>query len=371
MSELERFRARTAEMVADAVTLLSVESPSSDVEATARCARAAEEIGTRLLGRSPQRLTEGGRPALLWPAQGEPALLLLCHLDTVWPHGTLDRWPITRDGGRLSGPGAFDMKTGAVQGLYAMAGLSGAAMLLTTDEEIGSPTSRGLIERVAAEHRAVLVLEAAAGGALKVGRKGVSIYRVEVTGRAAHAGLEPERGVNAFLELTHQGQRIAALGDPAAGTSVTPTVAHAGTTTNTVPARATLDVDVRATTVAEQRRVHEQMRALAPALDGAAVRADGGPNRPPMEPEQAAELFGVAVEVAADLGLPQPRGVSVGGASDGNFTAGIGVPTLDGLGAVGDHAHAEGEYAEIAAMPERAALVAGIITRVARKVGTP
>jgi glutamate carboxypeptidase len=345
--------------------LVSCESPSGDPAATTACAQVAAQIGTAMLGRPPEELQAGGRSHLRWRFGSRCRVLLLGHLDTVWPAGTLARWPVSRADGRLSGPGVFDMKAGVVQGLYALAALgapAGTGLLLTTDEELGSPSSRALIERVAGRCSAVLVLEAAAGGALKVGRKGVSIYRLEVHGRAAHAGLEPERGVNALLELAGQVRALADLADTAAGTTVTPTVASAGTTTNTVPAHAEVRVDVRVTTRAEQDRVDAAVRALAPALPGARLTVHGGPNRPPMEPAQARVLMDAAVRVAGELGLALPaEGVSVGGASDGNFTAGIGVPTLDGLGAVGDHAHAEGEYVLVDAMPERAALVAGLV----------
>lgn len=363
---LAGLRDGTAQMIADTEALCSVESPSDDLAATARCAELAAAIGARLLGREPERLVNQGRTSLLWPA-AEGGVLLLGHLDTVWPAGTLDRWPVSCTQGRLSGPGVFDMKAGVVQGMHALAVLgapAGAGMLLTTDEELGSPTSRALIERVAAGCSAVLVLEASANGAagdLKIGRKGVSRYRLEVFGRAAHAGLEPERGVNALVELACQVTALTALADPGAGTTVTPTVASAGTTTNTVPARAEVRVDVRAVTRAEQDRVDEGVRVLRPVLAGARLTVHGGFNRPPMEPERASGLLAVAERAAAGLGLSVPAGVSVGGASDGNFTAGIGIPTLDGLGAVGDHAHAEGEYVLVAAMPERAALVAGLV----------
>lgn len=360
-------------MVADTEALCAIESPSEDLAATARCVDLAAEMGARLIGRRPERIVDHGRAALLWPAT-PGGVLLLGHLDTVWPAGTLDRWPVSVLDGRLSGPGVFDMKAGVVQGMYALAALGQfgssparptAGMLLTTDEELGSPYSRPLIERVAAGHSAVFVLEASAAGALKVGRKGVSRYRLTLHGRAAHAGLEPERGVNALVELAHQVTALTGLADPAAGTTVTPTVASAGTTTNTVPARAEVQVDVRAATRGEQDRVDAAIHGLRPALPGARLEWDGGLNRPPMEPGQAAGLMTLARRVAAGLGLAAPEGVSVGGASDGNFTAGIGVPTLDGLGAVGDHAHAEGEFALVAAMPERAALVAGLVAAVA------
>jgi glutamate carboxypeptidase len=287
---------------------------------------------------------------------------MLGHLDTVWPHGTLARWPQPlRTAETITAPGVFDMKAGVVQGWYAMRAIgspAGCGMLLTTDEEIGSPVFRPVIERVAAGAGSVLVLEASADGALKIGRKGTSIYQVRVTGRAAHAGLEPHKGINALLELADQVRDIAALGS--GDLTVTPTLAHAGTTTNTVPAEALVHVDVRAATTADQHAVHARMLGLAPYRSGAAVEVSGGPNRPPMEPAQGADLLRRAQVAARELGLGDIPAVSVGGASDGNFTAAIGIPTLDGLGAVGAHAHADGEYAEIAEMPRRAALVAAL-----------
>jgi glutamate carboxypeptidase len=237
-------------------------------------------------------------------------------------------------------------------------------MLLTTDEEIGSPISRPLIEKAAARAGAVLVLEASADGALKTGRKGVSQYAVRIFGQAAHAGLEPEKGVNALLELAEQARTVASFGS--GGLTVTPTLAAAGTTTNTVPAEGYFHVDARATTRAEQDALHARMAALSPVLPNARITVEPGPNRPPMEAGQAAHLLDLARITARDLGLGDIRAVSVGGASDGNFTAGIGIPTLDGLGAVGAHPHAEGEYAIIAEMPRRAALVAGLVTRLLR-----
>jgi glutamate carboxypeptidase len=290
-------------------------------------------------------------------------VLLLGHLDTVWPNGTLARWPRPlRTADRVSAPGVFDMKAGVVQGWYAMRAIgspAGCGMLLTTDEEIGSPVFRPVIERVAAGAGAVLVLEASADGALKVGRKGVSLYQVRVTGRAAHAGLEPDKGVNALLELADQVRDIAALGS--GELTVTPTLAHAGTTTNTVPAEALVHVDVRAATVAQQQAVHSRMRELSAYRPGATVEVSGGPNRPPMEPDQGADLVRKAQVAASELGLGSIPTVSVGGGSDGNFTAAIGIPTLDGLGAVGAHAHADGEFAEVAEMARRAALVASLV----------
>src|SRR5439155_16797518 len=205
---------------------------------------------------------------LLWRFGARQRVLVIGHFDTVWPTGTLGRWPFVVDGDRASGPGAFDMKAGIVQGLYAMAtlpSLEGIAILFTSDEELGSPTSAPLIRELASTMEATLVLEPSAGGALKTGRKGVSQYEVHIEGRAAHAGLDPEKGANALIELAHQVLQIEALADPGAGTTVTPTVARAGTASNVVPASAAITVDVRIATIAEQERVAAAMRALKPS----------------------------------------------------------------------------------------------------------
>jgi len=257
------------------------------------------------------------------------------------------------------------MKTGVVMALHAVAALpdrTGVGILITGDEELGSPSSRELIEQEALGCTAVFVLEAAAdGGAVKVARKGVSLYRMHVAGRAAHAGLEPERGVNAAVEAAHLLLAVAGLEDPVAGTSVTPTLLRAGSTTNTVPAEAEFAVDVRVRTVAEQDRVDAALRALPATLPGAVVRVDGGPNRRPMEAAASATLFAAAVAIAAEDDLTPFDGVAVGGASDGNFTAGLGVLTLDGLGAVGGGAHADDEHVVVAMIPERLVLLQGLI----------
>ena len=343
--------------------LVSVESPSTDLTATAAAAKQANELVTALLGSPAELVDAGGRVHLRWSGGGPTRLVLVMHVDTVWPMGTLARWPFEVTDDRATGPGAFDMKAGLVQGLHALTmlpDLTGVRVLVTTDEEIGSPTSRALIEETAAGAAAALVLEPSAAGALKSARKGVSMYELVVTGRAAHAGLEPEKGINAALELAHQLLTLEAVADTAAGTSVTPTLMSAGTTTNTVPARATAAIDVRAVTEAEQQRVDQVLRGLRPVLEGASLELLGGPNRPPLQPTSSAGLVARARRLADELGLPAVQDVRVGGGSDGNFTAGVGVPTLDGLGAVGDGAHAEGEYVVVSAMAERAALVAAL-----------
>jgi glutamate carboxypeptidase len=345
-------------------TLVECESPSADLEATASCADVVNALATARIGRAGERVVVDGRTHLRWDF-GRPRVLLLGHLDTVWPLGTLERWPYSVDGDRATGPGAFDMKAGLVQMFEALSQLErldGIGILVTSDEEIGSTSSAALIEDASSDAHAVLVLEPSAHGALKTARKGVGMFTVEVTGRAAHAGLEPENGINATVEVAHHVLEIAALGDSALGTSVTPSVLSAGTTVNTVPAGATLHVDVRAATVAEMQRVEAALQSLVPVLPGAEVKVHEVSVRAPFEPAMSAALFDRAREHAARLGLAELQGVAVGGGSDGNITAALGVPTLDGLGAVGDNAHAEGEWVSLSAMPERAALVAALVS---------
>jgi len=364
---LDELRARTPAMVDALARLTGIESPSNDPDGIAACAKELAVLGRELLGTEPEWFERGGRPHLRWSFGPEPRVVLIGHLDTVWPTGTLERWPFSVRGGRATGPGVFDMKAGIVQGLFALTmvdDLDGVTVLINSDEEIGSITSRQLIEDTAVGAAAALVLEPSAGGALKTGRKGVSIYEIEVEGRAAHAGLEPEKGANAVIELAHQVLAMEALARPVEGTTVTPTLIAGGTTANTVPATAVLSVDVRALQPEEQQRVDAEMRALVSRVPETTVHLRGGPNRPPLPEAMAADLYRLAVDLAADLGIGPIAKIAVGGGSDGNFTAGVGVPTLDGLGAVGDHAHGEGEYVEIAAMPERAALVAALTSEI-------
>jgi glutamate carboxypeptidase len=344
--------------------MVAIESPSADPAATAACAAHTAALAKRLLGADAEHCEAGGRVHLRWTF-GRPRVLLLGHLDTVWPHGTVARWPFEVTDGIATGPGAFDMKAGVVQGLHALSlldDLDGVVVLMTSDEELGSPTSRELIEETAQGLDATLVLEPSIDGALKTGRKGVSNYVLHVQGRASHAGLDPEKGVNALVELAHQVLRACDLARPEVGTTVTPTVAAAGTTGNVVPAAASMTLDVRAATDAEQQRVDAALRAVRPVLAEAGLRLEGEINRPALAESSSARLFATAQRLAGELGLPALQGRSVGGGSDGNFTAGLGIPTLDGLGAVGDGAHAEGEHVVVATMPERAALVAALLT---------
>jgi glutamate carboxypeptidase len=362
-------------MLADLGELVGCETPSADLAAVARGAGLVAAQGTRALGVGPEVLVRAGCTHLRWRmGDGPRRVLVLCHQDTVWPLGTLAEIPWSVTDGVARGPGCFDMKAGIVLAFTALArlreagdDLDGVTVLVTGDEEIGSPTSAELIREEARGCAGVLVLEAAGdGGALKTGRKGASMYDLVVTGRAAHAGLEPEKGVNTTLELAAQVLAVAALADPDRGTTVTPTALTSGTTTNTVPAAGRLSVDVRALSAAEQQRVDDGMRALAPTVPGAVLELRGGVNRPPLEEASSAGLFALAGAVSARLGLPAPVGVTVGGASDGNLTAGIGVATLDGLGAVGGGAHAAGEHVLTGALPARAALLAGLVTELRR-----
>lgn len=357
--------ARAEAMVLDIQRLVECESPSEDLDAVARSADVVAEMGHRLLGVLPERIVIDGCTHLRWRFGDGERVLLLGHHDTVWPLSTIRTHPAEVAEGLLRGPGCFDMKAGLVMAFHAVAALddrAGVTLLITGDEEPGSRTSRALIEEEARRCAAVLVLEAAGpGGALKTARKGVSRYEVHVRGRAAHAGLEPELGVNATIELSHQIQAVAALAAPELGTTVTPTSTRGGTTSNTVPAHASFAVDVRARTVAEQERTHAAILALEPRIDGAVVAVEGGINRPPLESAASAELFARAARIAERIGLAPLTAISVGGASDGNFTAGVGTPTLDGLGAVGGGAHADDEHVVLAELPGRTTLISELV----------
>lgn len=356
-------------MVVDLELLVSAESPSAHPVELGSAADVVAQVGKGLLGYGPVFLPGEGCDHLLWTMGDRPRVLLVGHYDTVWPLGTTARWPFSVVGDRATGPGSFDMKAGLVQAFYAVKALGcpdGVQFLVTGDEEIGSPSSRNWIEELAAGAEAVLVLEASLDGALKTSRKGASTYRLHARGRASHAGLEPEAGVNATLEIAQQILAIETLADGPAGTSVTPTTVRSGEASNQVPASSWLDIDVRASSMEELERVDCSLRSLRPRVGGASLEIEGSIDRGPLEQSLASALFDRAQEVAHVLGLPHLRQAMAGGTSDGNLTAALGIPTLDGLGAVGAGAHSEGEWVQVSAMPERAALLAGLIESLLR-----
>jgi glutamate carboxypeptidase len=369
-SFIERLETRLGAMLEALELLVTNESPSRDKPALdALCS----VIMTRFapLGLAVERLPNAsGGDHLLMKSPGhldEPPALVLAHYDTVWPLGTVERMPFRVEGGRAHGPGVFDMKASLVIAEFALEALTqlklkprrSLTLLITSDEEIGSPTSRAIIEDQARQSAYVLVLEPPLpGGKLKTARKGVGRFNLTVHGRAAHAGVEPEKGVNAVVELAHQVLALGALADPARGTTLNVGVIQGGTTPNVVPAKATASIDVRASTLAEAERITRSILKLTPVLPGARIEVSGGFTRPPMErtPEVAA-LYERARLLGQRLGLDLGEGAT-GGGSDGNFTAALGLPTLDGLGASGAGAHADHEHIVIEKLPGHAALLA-------------
>ena len=357
--------------------LVAIESPSDDPAAVNRCGQRAG-VAARVDGRlrSPEFLrAPAGDHLRAGFGSGPRQILLLGHFDTVWPVGQLATMPLKREAGRLYGPGVFDMKAGI--GLASLAtravieqGLDGCqiVMLWTTDEEVGSTTSRALIETEAAKSDAVLVFEPSLpGGALKTSRKGVGQFELIARGVSAHAGLDPGKGVSAVRELARQIIAIDDLQDPAHGVTVTVGVIRGGTRANVVPDEARATIDARANTRADAERIARVLKSLQPQIAGARLEVTGGFARPPLERSaDVVRLFEIAKAVAADIGLSLGEG-SAGGGSDGNFTAAIGVPTLDGIGAIGDGAHALHEHVEIDALVPRAAVIAGVLERLVRR----
>ena len=334
--------------------LVEAESFSTDREGVERCGDLIDELCRDMLGSG----TETIGAHRVWRREGERPVLLLCHFDTVWPTGTLADFPFTVEDGVARGPGVFDMKGGIVQSLWAVRGASEGpiTILFTGDEEIGSLSSRPLIEEEALRSRAVLVMEPAEGTALKLARKGTGTFKVQVHGRASHAGLAPEKGINSALELADQMHSIDSIGRPEEGTTVTVTMLGGGTANNVVPESAWCAVDLRMWSAEEAERVEGELNSLQPIREGARITISGGVNRMPMERKTTEELYGRVVELGYDFGAAE-----VGGASDGNFTAALGVPTLDGLGSVGGGAHARDEHVLIEEMPRRAEMVARLL----------
>lgn len=357
--------------------LAAHESPSTDRAALERCgaflsARLAE-AGASVSG------VAGGTTAdhlvAEWPGGGAP-VLVVGHFDTVWPIGQLARMPIREDEGKLFGPGVLDMKGGLGIGLLAIRALVAevpaaerprVTMLATSDEEVGSASSRATIERLAKASTAVLVLEPALpGGAVKTARKGVGEFEIVAEGISSHAGADPGAGASAVHELARQITIVESMNDPARGLSVNVGVIDGGTRSNVVAERARALVDVRVARLADAGPVQAAFAGLRPANPRVRLRVTGGINRPPMERSPGVvRLYELAREVARSIGRDLAEGAT-GGASDGNFTAALGVPTLDGLGAVGDGPHALHEHVIINELPWRAALVAGLLARLGR-----
>jgi glutamate carboxypeptidase len=369
----EREAAWLASLIKD---LVACESPSFDRGALDAC---ASLLSSHLAGAGAtvSRVAAGAGSTAdhvlaEWPGEGA-SILILGHFDTVWPVGQLARMPVREENGRLFGPGIFDMKAGLAIGLLAVrvlvAGVPAPArprvrLLATSDEEVGSGTSRAAIEQLAQQSAAVLVLEPSLpGGAVKTARKGVGEFEVIAHGVSAHAGVDPDAGASAVHELARQIGAIERLNDPARGLSVNVGVIEGGTRPNVVAERARAVVDVRIARLEDAAALQTAFGALRAVHPRVRIEVRGGINRPPMErTEGAARLYALAREVARAMGGDLAEGAT-GGGSDGNFTAALGVPTLDGLGAVGDGPHALHEHIIVNELPRRAALVAGLLAR--------
>lgn len=340
--------------------LVRAESPSEDLAACRNVVELANQIATRELGKAAEVSEINGRPVFWW-GDKKPKVVLLAHLDTVWPIGSFDPiWQI--DGDVLRGPGTFDMKVGFIQALYALKDIHGSvALIATTDEEIGSGASRDLIMEVSKNASAVLVLESSLNGKVKTGRKGTAMYIVKAIGLASHAGLEPEKGINATVEIAAQILKLQSLESKEDGTTVVPTLLKGGTTGNTVPAEATLEIDARSFSQSDLERVDRAIKSLTAITPGAKIEVTGGLNRPVLERSATNELYEIAERVAKSIGMAPLGAAVVGGASDGNFAAAAGARVLDGLGAVGGGAHAPNEWVSIKSISERSALLHALI----------
>ena len=376
------FRVACQSILPEAVTLLkqlcSLESPSGDKAAVDACAAfVAEQL--RAVGaevRSAPQTTAGDHLIATWPGRSASSsagqFLTLCHLDTVWPRGTLSVRPLREAAGKLYGPGTYDMKSGVVIVLMALRAIQEAGLapqhpvrlIFTSDEEVGSLTSRDLIEAEARRSALALVMEPAlAGGQLKTFRKGVGEFKIVAQGRAAHAGVDHAQGLNAIEELAHQIIRLQQMTDYERGTTVNVGVIMGGTASNVVPERAEMDVDFRVSRMSEVERLMPAILNLPPVIPGARLAISGQLNRPPMERTATMiATFEQARRLGESLGLKLEEGAT-GGGSDGNFTAALGTPTLDGIGARGDGAHASHEHIIIESLAERAALLATIFTQ--------
>ncbi len=378
---LEYFNDRKDEIVSTIRELVEIESPSDNKSAANRMADFIANKFSQLGGEIHLHPAEDFGNHLQIDFEGKSAakpVLLLGHYDTVYPLDTLATMPcrIVGDivGDKMTGPGVLDMKSGIALMLHALAALKQwygemprpVTILLVSDEELGSASSRQITESLAKQAAAVLVIEPAHGpqGAVKTARKGVGEYLVKVTGKASHAGLDFQKGVNAILELARQIEKISGFTDLKRGLTVNVGVVSGGSRTNVVPAEAEAQVDVRIARLKDAAGIDKKMRSLHPFNRKCKIEVTGGINRPPMERTAGVEaLFRQASAIARELGWKLGE-AAVGGGSDGNFTASLGIPTLDGLGGVGDGAHAPHEHILISELPRRAALLAGLIENV-------
>jgi glutamate carboxypeptidase len=376
---LAYFNQRRDEIVATIRELVEIESPSDNKAAVDRVAEAVAQKFSRLGGKVEVRVHPakdfGNHLQVDFPGKSAAKpVLLLGHYDTVYPLGTLAAMPCRSVDNKLTGPGVLDMKSGIALMLHTLAAMQEwhgglprpVTVLLVSDEEVGSDSSRAITESLAKKAAAVLVLEPSYGfqGAVKTARKGVGEYLVKVTGKASHAGLDFQKGANAILELARQIEKVSSFTDLKKGLTVNVGIASGGSRTNVVPAEAAAQIDVRIARMKDAAGIDKKMRSLRPFNRKCKIEITGGIHRPPMERTAGvAGLYAQAVAIARELGWKLGE-AAVGGGSDGNFTAGLGIPTLDGLGGVGDGAHATHEHILISELPRRAALIAGLIEAV-------
>ncbi|QRF75382.1 glutamate carboxypeptidase [Thermoplasmatales archaeon] len=361
-------------MLADLKAIVEQESPSGNVKLLNACAGTISGIIERRTGIRPSRtrLTDGSDILSLsiGPEQDSGGIIVLSHYDTVFPAGTLERIPFSNDEDILRGPGVFDMKTGIIQGIWALKFLieqgvpgCGIRFLFTPDEETGSQQSGKYIEEAGSRCRAGIVLEPSENGRIKTGRKGVGTYNISITGRSAHAGLHPEEGINAIAEIARIVIALQAVQDIPKGTTINVGTISGGIATNVVPDHASIGVDVRISNMEEAHRIDAFFRNIKPIDPGARISVSGGINRFPMKKNRKTEAALVRVrEIGESLGI-RIEDVSVGGGSDGNILSLFNMAILDGMGAVGSGAHSDAEYVNTSSIPSRSALLAMVLTK--------
>lgn len=360
-------------------SLVNIESPSLEKEMVDEVAKAISKLFTEYVGGSVKTIAneQYGDHLLAEWGEGEEQILILCHMDTVWPKGTLKNMPFCVKGDKAYGPGTFDMKGGIVQSLFALHALKELevplnkkiVMLFTSDEEIGSRSSQMLIEEQAKKSKYVLVVESASTeeGKWKTSRKGVGLFNLKVTGHAAHAGIEPEKGISAIEELANQILYLHSLSDYDKGTTVNVGVIKGGTTSNVIAASAEAVIDLRVQTQAEFDRVIPLIEELTPYKEGIKLEVTGGVNRPPMEKTEATrKIYKIGKRLAREYLNMDLQEDSSGGGSDGNFASQY-AATIDGLGPVGDGAHASHEHLVISQMPKRSILLALLLEQLANE----